>query len=40
LNNDVGRFFICVGIIILVANCSVSFGCFLSVVAPKFVFLK
>lgn len=26
LNPDVGRFFSCVGIVILVANCSVAFG--------------
>nr|UOU03355.1 ATP-binding cassette subfamily G-like 5 [Brachionus rubens] len=35
LNNDVGRFFICVAIIILVANCAVAFGSIISTLAPS-----
>ena len=35
LNKEGNRFLICVGIIILVAQCSVSFGTFLSVTAPN-----
>nr|QNH67970.1 ATP-binding cassette transporter subfamily G-like protein 4 [Brachionus plicatilis] len=35
LNNDVGRFFICVGIVILVANAAVAFGSIISAVAPN-----
>lgn len=35
LNSDVGKFFICAGIIILVANTSVAFGSFLSAAAPS-----
>jgi ABC-type multidrug transport system permease subunit len=35
LNNDVDRYFICCAIIILVSNASVSFGRFLSAVAPS-----
>nr|UOU03353.1 ATP-binding cassette subfamily G-like 2 [Brachionus rubens] len=35
LNNDPGRFFICVSIIVLVVQCSLAFGTFLSAVAPS-----
>lgn len=35
LNPDVGRFFICVAIIILVANTAVAFGNFISAAAPS-----
>nr|QNH67900.1 ATP-binding cassette transporter subfamily G-like protein 1 [Brachionus rotundiformis] len=35
LNNDVGRFFICVGIVILVANAAVAFGSIVSALAPS-----
>ena len=35
LNNNVDRFFICVCIIVLVVQCSLAFGCFLSAVAPS-----
>jgi hypothetical protein len=35
LNNDAGRFFICCAIVILVSNIAVSFGGFISAVAPS-----
>nr|APD26554.1 ATP-binding cassette transporter subfamily G-like1 protein [Brachionus koreanus] len=35
LNNNVERFFTCVCIIVLVVQCSLAFGCFLSAVAPS-----
>jgi hypothetical protein len=35
LNSDIERFLICVGTIILVANCAVSFGSFLSCACPS-----
>ncbi|RNA38237.1 white-like isoform X1 [Brachionus plicatilis] len=35
LNNSADRFFICVAIIVLVVQCSLAFGCFLSAVAPS-----
>jgi len=35
LNNDAGRFLICCGIVILVSNIAVSFGGFISAVAPS-----
>ncbi|CAF0819089.1 unnamed protein product [Brachionus calyciflorus] len=35
LNKEGNRFLICIGLIILVAQCSVSFGTFLSTVAPN-----
>nr|QUF59469.1 ATP-binding cassette transporter Abcg-like5 [Brachionus angularis] len=35
LNNDVGKFFICVGVIILVANTAASFGSLISAAAPS-----
>ncbi|CAF0898548.1 unnamed protein product [Brachionus calyciflorus] len=35
LNNGPDRFFICVSIIVLVVQCSLAFGCFLSALAPS-----
>jgi ATP-binding cassette, subfamily G (WHITE), eye pigment precursor transporter len=35
LNSDIEKFFICVGTIVLVANCAVSFGSFLSCACPS-----
>ena len=35
LNPDPGRFFICMLVIVLVVQCSSSFGTFLSVVSPS-----
>nr|QNH67901.1 ATP-binding cassette transporter subfamily G-like protein 2 [Brachionus rotundiformis] len=35
LNNSADRFFICVSIIVLVVQCSLAFGCFLSAIAPS-----
>jgi hypothetical protein len=35
LNNDINRFVICVAIIVLVVQCSVGFGTFLSSLAPS-----
>jgi hypothetical protein len=35
LNNDLDRYFICAGILILVAHTAVSFGTFLSACAPN-----
>nr|QUF59467.1 ATP-binding cassette transporter Abcg-like2 [Brachionus angularis] len=35
LNNDAERFFICVGVIILVVQCSLAFGTFISAASPS-----
>ncbi len=35
LNNNAERFFICVVIIILVVQCSLAFGSFISAIAPN-----
>jgi hypothetical protein len=35
LNNDINRFVLCVAIIVLVVQCSVGFGTFLSALAPS-----
>jgi hypothetical protein len=35
LSNDVSKFFVCTGLIVLTAQAAVSFGNFLSAVAPS-----